>query len=353
MQPVLVKLLASLDLSRTEREVAKRFELDPDGRAFLPVADILRAHGHQNEAIEVLLQGVDRHPTFTVARVVLARELFGKGMISDARRVLEDSTSSLRDNILAQKLLFKIHVLLQDEPSARAVHEHLKLNRLLDAEIRRYGEVMELQGFVAARQRLLKDLDDAGIELQAEALESMATGVAGRRAGPGVSPGMSPGSGTGRDPGDASGTGNRTGALKVIGDDEFEIPDEDAVAGFHAVPLKDIFSPDDPRAARSSSPGNLRGIPGPGIELDSTTLADIYARQGHYGKALAIYRRLLRMTPQNELLRRKVADLQEQDRKQRDLDGDVDLAVADRVETLEVIESQIRFYQDLLTSLGG
>jgi tetratricopeptide (TPR) repeat protein len=349
MQPVLVKLLASLDLSRTEREVAKRFELDPDGRAFLPVADILRAHGHQNEAIEVLLQGVDRHPTFTVARVVLARELFGKGMISDARRVLEDSTSSLRDNILAQKLLFKIHVLLQDESSARAVHEHLKLNRLLDAEIRRYGEVMELQGFVAARQRLLKDLDDAGIELQPEALESMATAIAGRRVGPGVSPGA----GTGRDTVDGSGTANRAGTIKVIGDDEFEIPDEDAVAGFHAVPLKDIFSPDDPRAARSSSPGNLRGIPGPGIELDSTTLADIYARQGHYGKALAIYRRLLRMTPQNELLRRKVADLQEQDRKQRDLDGDVDLAVADRVETLEVIESQIRFYQDLLTSLGG
>ena len=148
MQPFLLKLLASLDLSRTEREVAKRFELDPQGRAFLPVGDILRAHGHQNEAIEILLQGVDRHPTFTVARVVLARELYLKGMVSDALRVLEDSTSSLRDNILAQKIFFKIHVLLQDESAARAVHEHLKVNRLLDGEIRRYGEVMDLQGLL-------------------------------------------------------------------------------------------------------------------------------------------------------------------------------------------------------------
>jgi len=82
-------------------------------------------------------------------------------------------------------------------------------------------------------------------------------------------------------------------------------------------------------------------------------LADIYARQGHFSKALAVYRRLLRMTPQNELLRRKVAELQDLDRKQRDLDGDVDLAVADRVETLEVIEAQIRFYQNLLGSLGA
>ncbi len=338
MQPVLVKLLASLELSRTEREVAKRFETDPDGRAFLPVADILRAHGHHNEAIEVLLQGVDRHPTFTVARVVLARELFSKGMITEARRALDDSTSSLRDNILAQKLLFKIHVLLQDEPSARAVHEHLKINRLLDGEIRRYGEIMELQGFVAARQRLLKDLVDAGVELQPGALDVVTQGGAGRAS---------------RDSLDDSIKEAHSAAIKVIPDDELDVRDEDAVAGFHAVPLKDIFSPDDPRAIKSAAPAGPRGIPGPGIELDSTTLADIYSRQGHYSKALAIYRRLLRMAPHNELLRRKVAELQEQDRKQRDLDGDVDLAVADRVETLEVIEAQIKFYQDILTSLGG
>ena len=95
------------------------------------------------------------------------------------------------------------------------------------------------------------------------------------------------------------------------------------------------------------------GVGGVGVELDSTTLADIYTRQGHYSKALGVYRRLLRMSPQNELLRRKVSELQNLDRKQRDLDGDVDLAVADRVETLEVIEAQIRFYQDLLAALGA
>ena len=48
-----------------------------------------------------------------------------------------------------------------------------------------------------------------------------------------------------------------------------------------------------------------------------------------------------------------MSELQNLDRKQRDLDGDVDLAVADRVETLEVIEAQIRFYQDLLAALGA
>jgi tetratricopeptide (TPR) repeat protein len=90
-----------------------------------------------------------------------------------------------------------------------------------------------------------------------------------------------------------------------------------------------------------------------GIELDSSTLADIYARQGHYAKALAVYRRLLRMAPQNELLRRKVAEVQKLERRQRDVDVDVDSSVADRVETLEVIEAQIRFYQEMLVAVGG
>ncbi len=338
MQPVLVRLLATLDLSRTEREVAKRYEIDPDGRAFLPVADILRAHGHQNEAIEILIQGVDRHPTFTVARVVLARELYMKGMVSDARRALDDTTSSLRDNILAQKLFFKINVLLQDESAARAVHEHLKVNRLLDAEIRRYGEIMDLQGFVASRQRLLKDLSDSGIELQMDT-------------------GASKGIGNGENPEGFV----ADGTVRVIADEELEVRDEDAVSGFHAVPLKDIFNPDDPTRKISGGAGGVLsgrgrrvgGVGGVGVELDSTTLADIYTRQGHYSKALGVYRRLLRMSPQNELLRRKVSELQNLDRKQRDLDGDVDLAVADRVETLEVIEAQIRFYQDLLAALGA
>lgn len=329
MQAVIVKLLASLDLSRTEREVARRFGLDPEGRAFLPVADILRAHGHQNEAIEILLEGVERHPSFTVARVVLARELLQKGLVVEARRALEESSSSLRDNILAQKLFFKIHTLIGDESSARDVLEHLKVNRLIDAETRRYGELMDLQGFATARQRMLKDMSESGIDVQVPEFEGGAPSVGDKV------------------PANAE--------FRIIGDEETSVRDQDAVAGFHTVPLKDIFQSGDGDPGRVGAELRKSGLGGPslGVELDSGTLADIYARQGHYGKALAIFRRMLRMSPQNELLRRKVAEIQELERKQRDIDVDVDTGVADRVETLEVIEAQIRFYQDMLNALGS
>ena len=89
-----------------------------------------------------------------------------------------------------------------------------------------------------------------------------------------------------------------------------------------------------------------------GIELDSTTLADIYARQGHYGKALEVYRRLLRMTPGNDLLRRKVSELAKLDREQRDVDLGVDPALVDRMESVEIIDRQIKFYNDMLGRLS-
>lgn len=334
MANVLLKLLQSLDLSRTEREVAKRFEVDPGGRAFLPVADILRTHGHGTEAIEVLMHGVELHPSFTVARVVLARELYGKGMISDARRILDESVSSLRDNILAQKLYLKIHILLNDESAARAGFEHLKVNRLLDAETRRYGEIIELQGFVAARMRLIKDLADSGVHLQPSVTVSNEGPVT-----------------------DSIVEGPSQDDISVIQDDELEVHNADTISGFHAISLKDIFNPSDTKPSGAAnffgSASGLHGGVSAGVELDSTTLAEIYARQGHYSKALGVYRRLLKISPQNEMLRRKVAELQTLERKQREQDENVDLAIADRVETLEVIEAQIRFYQDLLGVLGG
>ncbi len=82
-------LLKNLPLSRTEREVVKRYNSDPDGRTFLPIADILRSHKLPNESLEILVRGVERHPNFTVARVVLARELLQKGLIQDSWNILE------------------------------------------------------------------------------------------------------------------------------------------------------------------------------------------------------------------------------------------------------------------------
>ena len=81
-------------------------------------------------------------------------------------------------------------------------------------------------------------------------------------------------------------------------------------------------------------------------------MAEIYIRQAHYGKALAVFRRLLKMTPNNDYLRRKVAELARLEREQRETDLEVDPAIVDRMETVEIIDRQIRFYNDLLARLS-
>src|SRR5690606_1692577 len=135
--------------------------------------------------------------------------------------------------------------------------------------------------------------------------------------------------------------GNEPMAPSLFQEHYFESDQE--LSGFHVIPLDEIFRPGD---------GAARGGPSGGVELDSTTLAEIYIRQAHYGKALAAFRRLLKMTPNNDYLRRKVAELARLEREQRETDLEVDPAIVERMETVEIIDRQIRFYNDLLARLS-
>ena len=87
------------------------------------------------------------------------------------------------------------------------------------------------------------------------------------------------------------------------------------------------------------------------VELDSTTLAEIYAKQGFYAKALAIYRRLLRMAPHNDLIRLKVSEMARLEKGQRDDDLEADPVIYDRMEVVEIIDRQIRFMNQMLQSI--
>lgn len=337
-------ILNQLPLSRTEREVVRRYEQDTLGRSFLPVADILRAHRLVDEGLELLTQGVERHPGFTVARVVLARELLQKGLVENAWRVVEDSPVPLRDNLLAQKLRLKMALLLGHEKEARATFRHLSLNQMLDPEGKRLGDLMDVSGFQHARDTLIQEMTARGTTLVLPELKP-STQPTSTPAGEvnlaeaGESEAFRPATWYAR-------TAKPDG-FPGLSDEQLGRVEEDAsVSGFHVVPLGEIFRPNESTAPVQSSTS------GDAIELDSTTLADIYERQGHYGKALAVYRRLLRLTPGSDLFRRKVAELTRLDKEQKDVDLTVDPAVVDKMETVEIIDRQIKFYNDLLSRLS-
>lgn len=324
-------ILNNLQLSRTEKEVVKRLESDPDGRTFLPVADILRSHRLQDECLELLTEGVARHPSFTVARVVLGRELLQKGLVSEAARVLDESPLSLKDNILAQKLQFKISMLANQEYLARSLFGNLKLQQMLDNETRALGDAIENSGFQKARESAIREYSDRSIELD---LPVVAGSVGDQPQSPGFL---------------VSAEDEEEHHLPKITRSEYFTDDPSRngdLQGFHVVALSEIFSPGDA--------GGLPRIRGAdGIELDSTTLAEIYEKQGHYNKALDIYRRLLRMSPNNDLLKRKVSEMARLDKEQKDVDLTVDPALVDKMETIEILDRQIKFFNDILGQLNG
>ncbi len=323
-----IKMAERLPLSRSEQEVLRRFEQDPGGRQFLPLSDVFRAHKLLDESIELLTQGVQDHPGFSVARVVLARELYHRGLILDAWTVLDQATSSLTDNVLAQKLKYKMAILLGDEGSARSAFQHLKIQQGIDPEIHRIHEQLDMEGLPVARDAFQRELKRRGVDIKLPVVPPL-TSSSERSTLDGLSGGP------------LSQPPVRT--KKFILEYELDDPTRKHVENFHVVPLVEVFAP-----GSEPGPGVAKGS---SVELDSTTLAEIYAKQGFYAKALAIYRRLLRMAPHNDLLRLKVSEMARLEKQQRDDDLESDPVLYEKMEIIDIIDRQMRFMNRLLENL--
>ena len=86
-----------------------RVEKDPNSRLFLPLAEEYRKTGMLDEAISVILSGLERQPGYTSARVALGRIYMEKGMIEEARDEFEKVVSAIPDNLFSHKKLAEIY----------------------------------------------------------------------------------------------------------------------------------------------------------------------------------------------------------------------------------------------------
>ena len=332
-----IAILNKLPLSRTEKAVVQRFVADPGGRSFLALSDILRSHRKSQEALELLMQGVQDHPQFLVARVVLAREYFHQGMVAEAWQSLVETPAPLHDNVLAQKLKLKLAVLMRDDSAFQECYRHMQKHQMLDHDCRELVKTYENEGIAVASQSLQAELRQKGVELWVPDVVVKDPEVNHSPAEESTAPLHS-------NPGDV-----------VLGDvgspveaKEFAVRlshgSTSQQPAFHVMSLAEVFQGGDDKGWSVKTVG--------GIELDSTTLGEIYARQGHFTKALAVYKRLLHVNPGSEMLRARVSELHRLDAEQRNEDNGVDPELLDALESTDQLDRKIKYYQNLMDRLG-
>lgn len=90
-------------------KLKEKFDKDPNSKLFLPLAEEYRKEGMLDEAIDVLQKGLEKHVTYTSARVLLGKTFLEKGMLDEARKEFEGVIKIVPDNLFAHKRLAEVY----------------------------------------------------------------------------------------------------------------------------------------------------------------------------------------------------------------------------------------------------
>ena len=94
-----------MDLTRKIDIFSERLAGDPHSRVFAPLADLLRQAGRLDDALDLLDDGLERHPDYVSALVIKGQTLLDMGMVDQARPVLERVLELDGENFVVLRLL--------------------------------------------------------------------------------------------------------------------------------------------------------------------------------------------------------------------------------------------------------
>ncbi|MDA8084390.1 MAG: tetratricopeptide repeat protein [Nitrospiraceae bacterium] len=137
------------DIEKLKEKVDK----DPNSKLFVPLAEEYRKEGMLDEAISVLLNGVEKQPGYMSARVSLGKIYLEKEMLPEALAEFEQVIKSIPDNLYAHKKLAEIYRATgHTDQAIRAYKTVLKLNTMDEEALISLSELegMESGGAVSA-----------------------------------------------------------------------------------------------------------------------------------------------------------------------------------------------------------
>jgi tetratricopeptide (TPR) repeat protein len=135
--------LAASEIEKLEA----RFNENPDGRYFAPLADAYRKAGRLDEALEMVRAGLQKHPDYLSAHIVLGRCLLDKKDDPGALQAFEQVLALDAENIIALKSLADIAVRVDRVDDARRWLQRLlavdPMNAEADEQLRKLGGPLE------------------------------------------------------------------------------------------------------------------------------------------------------------------------------------------------------------------
>jgi tetratricopeptide (TPR) repeat protein len=239
------------------------YQSDPTSRVFAPLADAYRKSKLYDEAIDILKKGLEIHPDYVSAHLVLARCYYDKDMLQLAKNSLEKVLELDQQNIVALRLLGDILYRLGDEDGALA----------------RYKQVVEIDPTNLQVQALVEKI------IPSPAQEAPSAPIE-----PQPMPSQQSSEGT-----SASASSETPETGQIIQQGSFAAKEE--------APVLEQNEFEEPEELQESARESNE------MSFATVTLAEIYEKQGFLEKALEVYKQLLEAAPDDEELKVKVRDI--------------------------------------------
>lgn len=99
-------------------KLKERLDRDPNSKLFVPLAEEYKKAGMFEEAIDVLIKGLEKHPNYMSARVSLGKIYIEKEMLNEAGQEFEKVVNVIPDNLYAHKKLAEIYKNLDNRNKA-------------------------------------------------------------------------------------------------------------------------------------------------------------------------------------------------------------------------------------------
>lgn len=297
-------------------KLSDKWAREPTSLVFAPLADAYRRSNLLDEAIQVLEKGLEKHPNYLSARLILGRCYRDKRMFELARQEFDRVLSSDPQNLVALRLKGDVSVPLGQK----------------DVAIENYQRLLELQPTNQEVRDILADLGPAEPVQEVPPPEPAPIGPEPETAEPRPEMGeptpeghladffdMPPGLSDTEDPSapEAATTGQPR-ELQSAFDPHAILSEAEPVDDLHSSPNK--LSETSP-SSEEKGPGFAEFLKPAGAEEQRTeppsgettvpelTLAEIYEDQGFKEKALEAYQQMLLEDPDNMEIKAKVAEL--------------------------------------------